>query len=166
MPATYEPIATTTLGSATNTITFSGISGSYTDLRVVLSVAGTSATADAMMRVNGNTTSVYSQTYLSGNGTTPATGAVANNTYWYLNLGADLSSVALITVDLLSYTGSTNKTSLSTFSNDRNGSGYVNTTVNLFRSTSAVTSISLFLLNGAHTFSANTRATLYGILKA
>lgn len=166
MATTYEPIATTTLGSATNTITFSSISGSYTDLRVVLSIAGTSTTADAMMRINGNTSSLYSQTYLSGNGTTATSGQVANNTYWYLNLGADLSGVALITVDLFSYADSTNKTSLSTFSNDRNGSGYVNRTVNLFRSTSSITSLSLFLLNAAHTFSANTTATLYGVLKA
>ena len=33
--ATYEPIATTTLGSAASTITFSSISGSYTDLILV-----------------------------------------------------------------------------------------------------------------------------------
>ena len=36
MPATYEPIATTTLGSAATNITFSSIPATYTDLRLVL----------------------------------------------------------------------------------------------------------------------------------
>ena len=36
MPATYEPIASTTLGSAAATISFSSIPGTFTDLVVVL----------------------------------------------------------------------------------------------------------------------------------
>ena len=35
--ATYEPIATNTLGSAAASVTFSGISGSYTDLILITS---------------------------------------------------------------------------------------------------------------------------------
>jgi hypothetical protein len=42
MAITYEPIATTTLGSATSTVTFSSISGSYTDLVAVFEVTLTS----------------------------------------------------------------------------------------------------------------------------
>ena len=38
MATTYEPIATTTLGSAAASITFSSIAGTYTDLRLVLSL--------------------------------------------------------------------------------------------------------------------------------
>jgi len=37
MPITYEPIATTTLSSAQSSVTFSSISGSYTDLVLVFS---------------------------------------------------------------------------------------------------------------------------------
>jgi hypothetical protein len=36
MPATYEPIATTTLGTAAAFITFSSIPATYTDLRLVI----------------------------------------------------------------------------------------------------------------------------------
>lgn len=165
MPATYEPIATTTLGSAANTITFSSISSAYTDLRVVLSVAGVSATADALIKLNNETSGLVSSTYLSGNGTTISSGLVQNNAFAYLNLGADLSGQALFTVDIFSYSGSTFKTFLSTFSNDRNGSGYTNRQVNLYRSTSAINRIDLYLLS-ARTFSAGTTATLYGIQAA
>jgi hypothetical protein len=35
MAKTYEPIATTTLGTAAATVTFSSISGTYTDLVLV-----------------------------------------------------------------------------------------------------------------------------------
>jgi hypothetical protein len=165
MPATYEPIATTTLGSATNTITFSSITSSYTDLRVVLTVVGVSATADALIKLNNESSGLVSSTYLSANGSTAASGEVRNNAFAYLNLGADLSGQALFTIDIFSYSGSTFKTFLSTFSNNRNGSGYVNRQVNLYRSTSAINRIDLYLLS-ARTFSAGTIATLYGIKAA
>jgi hypothetical protein len=48
---------------------------------------------------------------------------------------------------------------------DNNGSGGVTRSVGLWRSTSAITSISLFI-DGTTTFSTGTTATLYGILKA
>ena len=47
MPITYEPIATTTLTTTTASVTFSSISGSYTDLILVINgtaSAGVAAT--------------------------------------------------------------------------------------------------------------------------
>ena len=44
MAITYEPIATNTLGSAAASVTFSSISGTYTDLVVVVSGNGAVAT--------------------------------------------------------------------------------------------------------------------------
>jgi uncharacterized membrane protein len=38
MAKTYEPIATTTLGTSTATVTFGSISGAYTDLVLVMQV--------------------------------------------------------------------------------------------------------------------------------
>lgn len=69
MPATYEPIATTTLGSAQSTITFSSIPGTYTDLVAVSTVAFNN-TDSLALRFNGDTSSstLYSWTMVSGNG--------------------------------------------------------------------------------------------------
>jgi len=55
MPTTYEPIATTTLGSATASITFSTISGAYTDLVLVASITGVSVATDPWIRINSDT---------------------------------------------------------------------------------------------------------------
>jgi hypothetical protein len=72
----------------------------------------------------------------------------------------------LIEADIFSYAGSTNKTVLNKVATDKNGSGGVEYNVGLWRSTSAITSISLTLEASAQDFPVGTTATLYGILKA
>ena len=172
MAVTYEPIATTTLGADAATITFSSISSAYTDLRLVIVARTDRATTGndtVFLRFNSDTGTNYSYTTLSGNGTTAASsnGTSANT----MNVGlatrnSNTSGIfALSTVDIFSYGGSTYKTTLCTASADLNGSGDVYRTVGLWRSTSAITSITLSL---ASTFKylTGTTATLYGILKA
>ena len=66
--ATYDRIATTTLGSTTASITFSSIAASWTDLRVV--ITGTSTAVGGFVlfiKLNG-ATSGYSNLSLSGDG--------------------------------------------------------------------------------------------------
>jgi hypothetical protein len=166
MASTYEPIATTTLGSAASSITFSSISSAYTDLRVVL--VGKSSTGDLTIayRFNSDTGSNYSYTSLYGNGTSALSNRGSNNSYAFPVSNSDLvsSQPQMLTIDVFSYAGSTNKTALATFSQDLNGSGSVYRTVNLWRSVSAITSISLLVLS--NDFAIGTTATLYGILKA
>jgi hypothetical protein len=70
----------------------------------------------------------------------------------------------MVTYDIFSYAGSTFKTLLMTTSGDQNGSGWVERIVGLYRSTSAITSISIDA--SASTFAVGSTATLYGILKA
>jgi hypothetical protein len=73
----------------------------------------------------------------------------------------------MVTMDILSYRGSTFKTSLNTATNDKNGSGIVLRNVGLWRSTSAITSITLLdTYGGGGQFDVGTTATLYGILRA
>jgi hypothetical protein len=165
MAVTYEPIATTTLGSANSTITFSSISASYTDLRLIL-IGTASTSANAYARVNSDSGSNYSVTVLSADGSTASSTRAANQTYINLQYNSFFKSAqpTLITADFFSYAGSTFKSILSQTAADVNGSGYVESCVNLWRSTSAINRIDLIMQSG--TFSVGTTATLYGILKA
>lgn len=167
MPATYEPIATTTLGSANSAITFSSISSAYTDLRVVL-VCQTASNANIAFRLNSNTGTTYSYTLLYGTGSAAASFRDTSTTRGYI-IAADNAATSpnwnLCTMDIFSYTGSTNKTILTNGSNDKNGSGTVEVAVNLWRNTSAVNSVTLLAWNGIN-FNTGTTATLYGILRA
>jgi len=166
MPATYEPIATTTLGSANATITFSSITSNYTDLRLILTGSVTSGTIIPNMTFNGVTTTTYSYTNLSGNGTSASTANTSSQSKIDLGYQTGFSSgtISTIAVDIFSYAGSTNKTSLIATSMDKNGSGAVERLVALWRNTAAITSITL--TSPAGTFATGTTATIYGIKKA
>ena len=166
MAKTYEPIATTTLGSAASSITFSSIPATYTDLRLVLVAIGATATIYPHIGFNSDTGTNYSQTTLRGNGSSVDNSRGTNANYLEWSYAVPSTTIpAFDTIDIFSYAGSTNKTCLLTASGDQNGSGQVERTVGLWRSTSAITSIKLDNYAGAN-FGIGTTATLYGILKA
>ena len=166
--STEVAIATTTLGSAATDITFSGISSAYTDLRLVL-VARSNNTGtpreDLYIRFNSDTGSNYSTTILYGQdgsaGSFRQTGQSRINAY--TGLPGTSSQFSLTMVNIFSYTGSTFKTCLVSVNNDQNTvGGEVNAQVGLYRSTSAITSITV--LPQTNSFDTGTTATLYGIL--
>ena len=165
MPTTYEPIATTTLGSAAASITFSSISSAYTDLRVILQFAPSNDDR-AICTFNSDTGTNYSVTTLVGNGSTAssARNTSANYIQPSRNAGA-ANEEQLVIMDIFSYSGSTYKTVLSDVAADRNGAGVTVKSVNLWRSTSAINAINFTLVNG-NNYKIGTTATLYGILKA
>lgn len=163
MPATYEPIATTTLGSAATNITFSSIGSGYTDLRLVL--VGTGDAMNSGVRFNSDTASNYSETTLQGNGSSATSLRTTSGTYIKTNGNVAVFTTPMVMIiDIFSYAGSTNKTVLSALANDNNGSGAVDYVVGLWRSTSAITSVTAFAAGGS--WQIGTTATLYGILKA
>jgi len=165
MATTYEPIATTTLGTAAASITFSSIAATYTDLRLVIVGTGTTNNTYPLFRFNSDSSSLYSTTRLSGNGTSASS---VNNagTGLLVTINALLSDTipSMWTLDVFSYAGSTHKSSLATVSADRNGSGAIERAVGLYRSTSAITTVAAVMASS--TFATGTTATLYGILKA
>lgn len=166
MATTYEKIATTTLGTAGATITFSSISSAYTDLRLVLvSVGSLAGTSNVFVQFNGDTGSNYSRTILNGSGASAA--SFRSSSQASINIGQgglDDTQPTFCAIDLFSYTGSTYKTILFAWNQDLNGSGNVMRGVGLWQSTSAVNEVKLFV-NGMN-FNTGTTATLYGILKA
>ena len=162
--ATYEPIATQTLASATTSITFSSIPSTYTDLRIVTVKLGSSQSYCAL-RCNGDTATNYSWLYLTGDGTSTASSYATNDTS--ISAGGYLAALGttpyLMTADVFSYLGSTYKSVLTTLANDQNGSGQVANTIGIWRSTSAVTSLTVF--SNAN-FDVGSTFTLYGIKAA
>jgi hypothetical protein len=161
--ATYVPIATQTIGSAAASITFSSIPSGYTDLRISFphSISSTSGYS-GYLQFNGDTGNNYSWTVLLGNGSGTSSTPTTSQGYIQIDgMGFSNSNQPLLTsVDIFSYKGSNYKTVLINVSGDNNGSGYVESSVGLWRSTSAITSIKLYTGN---TFAAGSTATIWGI---
>ena len=165
MPATYEPIATTTLGSNAATITLSSIPATYTDLRLIF-VGGNNDTPWMELKFN-NTTSTYSDTEMYGTGASAVsarqTGAATMRIAYPLNSSTIPSIVQL---DVFQYTNTSyHKTVLSRASNDISGSGNVWLSAGMWSNTSAINRIDLIAPGGGFFYSGAT-ATLYGIKAA
>jgi hypothetical protein len=159
MPATYEPIATQTLGSATATVTFTSIPATYTDLVVVCGVFGNAST-NLKFRCNNDSGSNYSGTYLFGNGTTAGSGRVSNQTS-ALAYGSGITQGSFV-LHFMNYANTTTFKTVLCRSDD--ASNQTNTWVDLYRSTSAINRIDL--LGDAANFSIGSTFTLYGIKAA
>jgi hypothetical protein len=162
--STYTPIATTTLGSAAASYTFTGISGSYTDLRVVISTA-TSKTSQSGFGIqvgNGSidTGSNYSVTRLGGNGSVAYSERTSSQTSVAMAMQTTLSNFF---IDFMSYSNTTTyKTFLIT---DDNASAQTLRAVGLWRSTSAINQVKIFDTDGFNLIAGST-LTLYGIAAA
>ena len=158
--ATYTPIATTTLGSAAASYTFTSIPSTYTDL--VLVVAGTASTTTSVaLRFNGITTSTYSSTFIIGTGAAAVSSYEANNPY--MDLGTIYTTQGVHRISIQNYANSTTyKTALSRSDDATNR---VAAWVGLWRSTAAITSVEVST-GGTGTYSTGTTMTLYGIASA
>ena len=174
MPSTYESIATTTLGSNQSSITFSSIPSTYTDLRIVV-YWKLDVSYYPSIRINGNSSAIYSYTTLVANGTSVTTARDTNKTEGRLTTGKTTSpyNPAFITFDIMNYRSSANKTILASNSNDRNGTdadgpGFASRDVILCRDTNAITSVTLLgdSVFTPNNLAAGTIATLYGIKAA
>ena len=164
MPATYEPIATQTLGSAAASVTFSSIPSTYTDLIIITQAISASAD-DVGIRFNSDSGSNYSQTWLSGNGSSAFSGRYSSSTSIYLDIYGSMGTTLYnnTIVQIMNYSNTTtNKTLLSRA--NRAGSG-VDAIVGLYRSTSAISTIVLAPTSGVN-FSTGSTFTLYGIKAA
>ncbi len=162
MPRTYEPIASTTLGSDTTDVEFTSIPGTFTDLVLITSIMGSGASAiDVDFRFNGDTATNYSWTNLYGNGSSAISARVSSVNYIRLgyvqgNAGAAWS---VSRADIMSY-ANTNvfKTALVSHAAPQN---FVTRNVGLWRSTSAITSLKVV---GA--FKSGSTFSLYGVKAA
>lgn len=165
--STYTPLATSTLGSAAASVTFSSISGAYTDLVIVSNIlANVGSPTDYSLKLtfNNDGTSVYSVTKLTGNGTT-ATSARSSNTAYIPIWDQGYFSTTQPTTIITNVQNYSNTTTYKTALTRGNAAAYATqATVGLWRSTSTITRLDLAAENGS--FGTGSTFTLYGIVAA
>jgi hypothetical protein len=165
MPAaqTYEPIATTTLGSNTTTVTFSSISGSYTDLVLVANGTVTYVgNLDCDIKINSDTGNNYSRTYIFGTGTSALSG---KNTSAGAGLGFYWSNTQSNNTifHFMNYSNTTTYKSMLVRNTNPGASTYAGIT--MWNSTSAITRLDL-TPTASSQWATGSIFTLYGITAA
>jgi hypothetical protein len=168
MPKTYEPISTTTLGTTSTSVTFSTISGAYTDL--ILQVNNQMSSASGFkLRFNSDSGSNYSQTHLIGHSTTTvvssrttSASSITNNLVFGDSTTADVFTPNIIQIQNYS-NSTTNKTLLWRYGSTTPSE--VGAIVGLWEDTSAITAIEITPWNVVN-FQTGCTFTLYGIKAA
>lgn len=167
MPITYDPIATTTLSSNAATIGFTGIPGTYTDLRLVLYGTTTGGNSFLILTTNSGV-DFYREGFGQSANTIFAT--------WTSNASAGTIGVGsynqgggdpvYCVADMFNYAASSvKKAGIVRVPSITSGGAIVSTTnVVSTSSTNALTSLGFAL--GANNFQSGTIATLYGITRA
>lgn len=159
--ATYEPISTTTLGSNTNTVSFTSISSAYTDLIFVFEGTMSSGT-DMMIQFNSDTGTNYSSTRLYGNGTSALSTRQTSDTAFYPAIGS-LANRQSIIFQVMNYSNAT--TYKTVLNRANNPAGFVGAHAKLWRSTAAITRIDIIGASSGN-FATGSTFTLYGIAAA
>ena len=162
MAATYELIASTTLGSNSATFSFSSIQADYTDLVLVGNWKASNA-ASMEIRVNSDTGSNYSMTFLLGRESTAGSFRASNNTLLNTNIYGAANGDVVGFFHFMSY-ANTNvyKTILC---GGGSAGQIVGRHVGLWRSTAAINSLSFSIFSGV-TYTAGSTFSLYGIKSA
>jgi hypothetical protein len=162
MASTYTPIATYTVPSATSSYTFTSISSAYTD--IVLVFNGTTSTDNDgyFIQLNSDSGSNYSNTVLTGNGSSATSSRSSNTTSFYAANNSSSSSPDTFLVQFQNYSNATTyKTMLARLTNTPNRTA---ATVGLWRSTSAINSIKI--MGASSNLNTGCTITLYGIKAA
>ena len=168
MATTYALIKGETLASSAASYTFSAIPSTYTDLIVRMSMRLSNASNQeyVQFRLNGNSSSLYSDTWIRGDGAS-ASSSRDQDTYGWLEQtpGANATANTFGSTEMYipSYLASQSKP-LSVFNVAENNSStaYMAPIASLFRSSTAITSIS-FHPGSSGNFVSGSSFYLYGI---
>jgi hypothetical protein len=157
MALTYEKIATFS-PSGSQSITFSSIPGTFTDL-IIAGVGFASSESYYEIQFNSDTSNNYSSTYVYGTGSSPASGRQSN----VANIaGTRIETQSTYVCHIMNYSNST--TYKTTLLRNSNAGQIVLTSVGLWRDTNAITSITL--KSQITNFNSGSTFTLYGIKAA
>jgi len=165
MASTYEKIATNTLGTAASSVTFSSISGAYTDLVLILNLKAVSgSSAYPKIVFNSDTAANYSVTFITGDGSTATSGRVANSVGYITGYTVE-SSTEFNFNGIYSIQNYSNTTTYkTTIGRCNNAAGHTEAIVNVWRNTAAINAVSI--INNGVNFAIGSTFTLYGIKAA
>jgi hypothetical protein len=114
----FVALATTTLGSAANTVTFSSIPSGYKALEIRIAARGTSSRARIAVRFNGDTTSNYHNVYSQAAGSSVSAGSDYNASFAELSIIPDSTTnsslYAGLSISILDYASTTKKKTIIT----------------------------------------------------
>jgi hypothetical protein len=162
MPSTYDKLAAQTLGSAATSVTFSSISGAYTDLILIVSSSNTLGSFyDNLLTFNGDTGSNYSWTRITGNGSAASSARGSSQTA--IQVGWSGPAMTNNIIQIQNYTNST--TYKTTIARTNDAASNVAASVGLWQNTAAITSLTLTQFTGS-SFNSGSTFTLYGIKAA
>jgi hypothetical protein len=163
MPTTtYTPIASTTLGSSTQSVSLTSIPQTYRDL--ILVIGGKFVTdgnaQNFYMRLNGVTSSVYTSVRMTGSGSAAQSGT-DSDTLAYIG-GANNGQDFVMRLQFMDYSVTDkHKTILARLDAPAFTS---HASAQRFASTNAITSIEMFTINSSIRYDAGTTFSLYGIV--
>ena len=175
MPSSRRLITSTTLSSSAASVTFSGIPATYTDLvlrcSIRTSVAGVVA-VDPSMTFNSDSSSIYSNTYIQGNGASASSGRSSGASeigfrYGANDTGSTSNTFTSVEFYIPNYTSTSNKTFSTIIATETNATtAYINNIAQLYRNTSAISSFTINIGAGAYNISAGSSFFLYGLFNS
>lgn len=154
-------LSTTTLSGSS--VTVSSISGSYTDLKIVIKNAYNSGDSDLYFRLNGDTGSNYQYVFINSNGSSAGQWASSSNTgvqMGFVSGSTGYNQKTAAVLNIPRYTDTSNISVISSlgayaFGNYWNAQGYIK-----YNASAAITSFTLYPSGG--TFSGGT-IYIYGV---
>jgi hypothetical protein len=162
---TYVALDKVTVGTATASVTFSSISSGYTDLVIAASFLPSVSTNQPYIQFNadtGTSTTNYSTTSLRGDGSSAASGRHTNQYGWFPVPGPGIGTNGNPEpwlINIMNYSNTTTfKSGLTRFNN---ASSIVSANAHLWRSTAAITSVTITMESG--NFAVGSTFSLYGI---
>ena len=164
MPTTYEPIQIQTLTTSQSTLTFTSIPQTYTDLILIARAKGTDGTyRNIVVKPNNGSGTVYSSTYVGGDGSSAYTGRRINQTsgiqIGYATDTNDSNFTQIAITHFINYSNTT--TYKNTITRYGSASSQANAQVGLWQSTAAISSLVFSLTSG--NLESGSNFALYGI---
>lgn len=159
---TYNSLATYTTTSGQSTVTFSSISG-YTDLIIIAQLGLATASQDLLMRFNNDASAIYDWRAFYTTSSTPVSWGDASNSKFVLDsVGVGTTVANQRIIQIYDYANTNGFKNMNHQSSDMNKA--IEYQSGTWRSTAAITSITLYPTNG--NFTTGSVFTIYGILRA